>query len=136
MNTNPKQISLLSETDTHGNIVFVNEAFCEVSKYTREELIGKPHNIVRHPDMPRSLFERLWSTIKAGKIFRAVIKNRAKDGSHYWVTAIIMPVRENNEVTGYISVRHLIDDEQKALKLFEQQFDDSGFLKVTLKERR
>ena len=86
-----EQITLFSETDNHGTILRVNDAFCEVSKYSRDELIGKSHNIIRHPDMPKRLFEDLWRTIQSGDIFRGVIKNRARDNSHYWVNATIMP---------------------------------------------
>jgi PAS domain S-box-containing protein len=114
-------ITLFSETDDLGTIKFANEAFCKVSKYTQEELIGKPHNIIRHPDMPKQLFERLWSTIKKGNIFKGVIKNQAKDGTHYWVQVTIMPVPTGNTDVKYIGVRHLIKDETLAEKMFLEQ---------------
>jgi PAS domain S-box-containing protein len=117
-------ITLFSETDSSGTIIFANEEFCRVSKYTQEELLGRKHNIVRHPDMPAKFFDILWRTIRAGKVFKGIIKNRAKDGSHYWVQAIIMPViNNNNQVIKYISVRHLIRDEEQAEELFQQQAD-------------
>jgi len=75
--------ALISETDTQGIIQHANPRFCEVSGYTLEELVGKPHNIVRHPDMPKEIFKELWDTIKAGKIWQGEIKNRRKDGSPY-----------------------------------------------------
>lgn len=113
---------IMSQTDAFGTITFVNDAFCEISKYAREEVVGKPHNIVRHPDMPPLLFKKLWSTIQAGGTFRAVIKNRAKDGSYYWVSATIMPYTSPSiDGTRYISARHLIEDEEQAERLFEQQ---------------
>jgi len=117
-----RQVTLFSETDIHGTITFVNDMFCLVSKYTREELVGKPHNIVRHPDMPKKLFQLWWSAIKKGEVFRAIVKNRAKDGSHYWVQATIMPVlNKHNEVIKYIAARHLITDETKAQELYREQ---------------
>jgi PAS domain S-box-containing protein len=115
-------ITLLSETDSLGKITFVNDAFCRISKYTRDELLGQPHNIVRHPDMPRELFDRLWSTILRGDIFKAVMKNRAQDGSHYWVNATIMAIHDQDKHFGKcIGVRHLIPDEDTARKLFDIQ---------------
>lgn len=114
--------TLFSETDIDGNIIFVNDAFCEVSKYSRAELLHKPHNIVRHPDMPPQLFQTLWQTIKNGKVFSAVIKNKAKDGSHYWVNARIMPYRDKTDsILKYLSVRHLISDDRAAEELFHSQ---------------
>lgn len=121
-NSESELITLFSETDALGTILFANEAFCKISKYTKDELIGKPHNIIRHPDMPKKLFERLWTTIKSGKIFKAVIKNKAKDGSHYWVQVTIMPVpADTPDGVKYIGVRHLITDEKRAEKLFIEQ---------------
>ena len=117
-----RQITLLSKTDSAGIIVFANDAFCEVSKYSRQELIGKPHNIVRHPDMPKRLFEIFWETIQRGEIFRGIIKNKAKDESHYWVKATIMPVMdEHKKITRFIGARYLIDDDALAKDLFDQQ---------------
>ncbi len=74
---------LISETDTRGVIQYANPRFCEISGYTLPELLGQPHNIVRHPDMPKALFKDFWDTIKAGKIWQGEIKNRRKDSSHY-----------------------------------------------------
>jgi PAS domain S-box-containing protein len=115
-------ITLLSETDQSGKITFVNDAFCRVSKYRRDELLGQPHNIIRHPDMPRELFEKLWDTILKGDIFKAVLKNRARDGSHYWVNATIMAMHDpDNRFGKCIGVRHLISDENTAQMLFDAQ---------------
>jgi len=76
---------IVSETDEKGRITFANDYFIEIAGYTQEELIGQPHNIVRHPDMPRVVFKLLWETIKAGKNINAVVKNLAKDGRYYWI---------------------------------------------------
>lgn len=116
------QITLLSETDRFGTILFANEAFCEISKYQRSELVGKPHSIIRHPDMPKHLFKYLWDTIQNGGVFRGVIKNKAKDGSPYWVNATIMPFTEHDgKIFKYVGVRYLLIDEKGAQKLFDEQ---------------
>ena len=114
--------TILSESDLHGTITYANNKLCEVSQYSREELIGKPHSIFRHPDMPKELFKKLWAALKAGKEFRCVIKNRRKDGTHYWVDATLLPVRnEEGKVFKYISSRYHIEDERYAAALFETQ---------------
>jgi len=98
--------ALISEADTRGVIQYANPRFCEVSGYTLEELVGKPHNIVRHPDMPKEVFKELWDTLKAGKIWQGEIKNRCKDGSHYWVLATVGPILDDKgEIRSYISMR-------------------------------
>ena len=115
-------ITLFSETDKYGTITFVNEDFCGVSKYAKEELIGKPHNNIRHPDMPSRLFEILWATIQERKVFRGIIKNRAKDHTHYWVRSVIMPVLDGkDEIHKYISVGQLIEDDERAIDLYADQ---------------
>ncbi len=115
--------TILSESDLFGNITFVNDKLCEVSQYSREELIGQPHKIFRHPEMPKELFKNLWTALKAGKQFRGVIKNRKKDGTHYWVDAMLMPVKdESGVVTKYISARYLLENDRHAEELFEAQF--------------
>jgi methyl-accepting chemotaxis protein len=103
---------VVSEADLKGDITYVNDLLCEVSQYTREECIGQPHSMFRHPDMPKSLFKELWSTIGRGKIFRGVVKNKKKDGSPYWVDAIIAPVLgPNGKPIKYIGVRYVITDQ-------------------------
>ncbi|MDW5375675.1 methyl-accepting chemotaxis protein [Halomonas sp. HP20-15] len=96
---------LISRTDLKGRITYVNPAFVEVSGFTREELIGSPHNMVRHPDMPAAAFANLWETLEAGESWQGLIKNRRKDGDHYWVRANVTPIYEAGEVQGYASVR-------------------------------
>ena len=99
--------SIVSESDLKGDILAVNEKFCEISKYSRDELIGQPHNTTRHPDMSKDVFKELWETIGRGKTFRGIIKNRAKDGTPYYVDAVIAPVMgENGKPRKYIGVRY------------------------------
>ncbi|MDP2143999.1 MAG: PAS domain-containing methyl-accepting chemotaxis protein [Gallionella sp.] len=101
----PPNTVLISRTDTKGIITYVNDTFVEMSGYTREELIGKSHNIVRHPDMPPQAFKWLWDTLKERRPWRGTVKNRCKNGDHYWVRATVAPVFEGGEVIGYSSVR-------------------------------
>jgi len=96
---------IVSKTDTKGIITYANDAFVEISGYTREELIGKSHNIVRHPDMPPSAFKWLWDTLKEEHPWRGVVKNRCKNGDHYWVRATVAPIVEGGKIIGYVSVR-------------------------------
>lgn len=99
--------SIVSESDLKGDILSVNDKFIEISKYSKEELIGQPHNTTRHPDMPKEVFKELWSTIGRGKPFRGIIKNRAKDGTPYYVDAVIAPViGPNGKPQKYIGVRY------------------------------
>lgn len=105
--------SIVSEGDLRGDIVSVNDKFCEVSKYSREELVGKPHNTTRHPDMPKEVFKEMWSTIGRGKIFRGVVKNKAKDGTPYYVDACIAPIiGPNGKPRKYIGVRYDITESE------------------------
>lgn len=104
--------SVVSRTDTRGTISYVNTAFCEISGYRQDELIGQPHNIMRHPDMPAAVFADLWATLKAGKSWRGLIKNRCKDGGFYWVEANANPIVADGEVVGYMSLRTKATPEQ------------------------
>ncbi len=95
---------LISQTDREGKIVYANKHFRNVSGYDYDELIGRPHSIVRHPDMPHATFAKMWDTIKSGQVFNGVIKNMRKDGKYYWVDLEILPVKnDKGEVTGYIA---------------------------------
>jgi aerotaxis receptor len=96
---------IITKSDTKGIITDANDDFVEISGYSREELLGKPHNILRHPDMPPAAFADLWATIQKGKLWNGIVKNRRKNGDHYWVEANVAPIRENGRITGYVSVR-------------------------------
>ena len=103
--------SIISKTDAKGIITYVNEKFCQISGYKESELIGKPHNIVRHPDMPSSAFKELWQTIQNKQTFQGVVKNRAKNGDPYYVKTTIQPIfNAKGEIEEYISLRHDITE--------------------------
>jgi methyl-accepting chemotaxis protein/aerotaxis receptor len=106
---------IVSRTDTKGKISYVNGDFIDAAEFTLEELQGKPHNIVRHPDMPPLLFENLWDTLKAGKPWVGAIKNRRKNGGFYWVLATASPIQEGGHVTGFMSIRTKLAEDQRAL---------------------
>lgn len=97
--------SIVSKTDLKGKIIYINRDFIEISGFTEAELIGQNHNIIRHPDMPPEAFADLWGTVKAGKPWNGFVKNRCKNGDHYWVEANVAPISEGGVVTGYMSVR-------------------------------
>jgi methyl-accepting chemotaxis protein len=100
-----ENVQIVSKTDLKGKITFVNRDFLDVSGFNEEELLGESHNIVRHPDMPPEAFADLWGTVKAGKPWIGIVKNRCKNGDHYWVEATVSPYAENGQIAGYISVR-------------------------------
>ncbi len=113
---------LVSKTDLKGIITYANDAFVEISGFSREELIGKSHNCVRHPDMPPAAFEDLWKTIKSGRPWRGFVKNRCKNGDHYWVEAFVVPIKRNGQTVGYMSVRSepSREDVRKAEALYQK----------------
>lgn len=96
---------IVSSTDLKGIVTYANRKFCEMSGYTKEELIGSSHNIIRHPDMPRVAFDNLWSKIRNGKEWEGVVKNLRQDGKYYWVHTFITPIREDGRVMGYSATR-------------------------------
>lgn len=122
------QTALVSMTDSKGNILYANKKFLDVSKYSLDELIGQNHRILKSGQQPDKLFVELWKTISAGKVWRGEIKNRAKDGSYYWVDALITPILdESGKPERYISVRLLINNEKTLMSLQERaqkQVDD------------
>jgi PAS domain S-box-containing protein len=101
----PNDMIIVSETDAKGIILYANEDFCKVAGYSLEELIGKPHNMIRHKDMPKVAFEDLWKTIQSGKIWKGIVKNRTKNGNYYWVNATAYPSKTPSGELRYISVR-------------------------------
>jgi len=97
--------TIVSKTDLKGTITYVNPYFCEMSGYSAQESLGQPHNFIRHPDMPAEAFADLWDTLKKGKPWSGMVKNRCKNGDFYWVEANVTPIRENGQTVGYLSVR-------------------------------
>lgn len=96
---------IVSRVDLNGMITHANDAFVDISGYTKDELIGKPHHILRHPEMPKAAFKDLWETVKSGKKWHGYVKNLCKDGSYYWVYATAVPNVRRGETVGYTSVR-------------------------------
>jgi aerotaxis receptor len=109
----PENVFIYSRTDSKGRITEANSAFADLSGYAVEEMIGKPHNLVRHPDMPKQAFADMWRSLKAGRPWQGFVKNRRKDGGYYWVHATVSPVRgENGKVLGFQSLRRKPSREQ------------------------
>ncbi|WED22581.1 methyl-accepting chemotaxis protein [Vibrio sp. JC009] len=119
---------LVSVTDLNGKIKYVNSAFIDISGFTEQELVGQDHNIVRHPDMPKAAFADLWATVKSGEPWRGMVKNRCKNGDHYWVNAFVTPVMQHGKVIGYQSVRSEPSREQvkQAEELYAKMRQNNG----------
>lgn len=114
----PEDDIIVSKTDLKGHITYANQTFLDIAGYTEEEILGKPHSIIRHPDMPRCVFKLLWDTLAARQEIFAYVKNMAKNGDHYWVFAHVTPTfDERNQVIGYHSSRRVPDRPQ--VELFE-----------------
>ena len=97
---------IISQTDLKGVIIYANRMFCDTSGYRANELNGQPHSIIRHPDMPKAAFEKMWETIKSGQAWNGLVKNLRKDGLYYWVDTEILPLKDSDDnVTGYIAAR-------------------------------
>jgi len=97
---------IISQTDLKGVITYANRAFCEISGYSVDELIGNPHSIIRHPDMPKAVFTKMWETISGGQAWNGLVKNLRKDGKYYWVDTEVLPIKdEENALIGYIAAR-------------------------------
>lgn len=121
-------LDLISTTDPHSHITYANQNFCDVAGYTEEELVGNPHNMVRHGDMPKKAFEQLWQYIRAGKSWMGIVKNRCKNGDYYWVSAFVTPItNDKGEVIEYQSVRSRPKPEyvERATKAY-QDLDSTG----------
>ncbi len=124
----PEDELIISRTDLQGNISYANETFCEISGYTQEELIGKKHSIVRHPDMPSSAFADIWSALANKKQWRGFVKNLRKDKGFYWVEAIISGVYKNGQLVEYKSLRHPVTyaDKLKYQILYDKMRAENG----------
>ncbi len=109
----PEDELIVSRTDFTGKITYVNETFAEISGYTPDELIGQPHNVIRHPDMPQSAFADLWATVERGDTWEGYVKNLRKDGGYYWVFAMVSTVKKNGVAIEYKSVREPVSREKK-----------------------
>ncbi len=115
----------VTKTDLTGVITYANDKFCKISGYTKEELIGKPHNIVRHPDMPKSAFKELWDTIQNKKIWQGIVKNKTKDSKAFYVKATVAPIlNKNGDIIEYIAVRHDITDIMNPKKLLQDKIKE------------
>ena len=116
------EASIVSKTDCRGIITYANDKFCEISGYSKEELLGKPHNIVRDPDTPKNVFKEMWQTIKKGKTWHGIVKNRRKNGGSYIVDATIMPIFDNNRnIVEYIGIRHDVTELEKSKTTIEEE---------------
>ena len=119
------KVAIVSKTDPKGKILYINDIFSEISGFAKGELIGKSHNIVRHPDMPKEIFKELWNTISQGNIWKGKVKNMAKDGSSYYVNATILPIYDDNEsIIGYIGIRFLITEDEDNKREFRKKVVD------------
>jgi len=128
-----ENLSIVSKTDLKGIITYVNPDFIEASGFIEKELIGQPHNLLRHPDMPEEAFADMWATLKAGKPWTGIVKNRRKNGDHYWVTANVTPIFEGGNCVGYLSVRtkpsrQVIDAHAAVYRRFKE--DKQGNLRI------
>lgn len=119
---------VISTTDLQGVITYANDLFCKLTGYSREELVGKPHNLVRHPSVPKEVYKDMWDTIQAGEIWTGVIPNVGKGGVIYVVDTTVQPIFDDaGKITGYISVRRVINDLMEnfdAVEFSKEVFDD------------
>ncbi len=124
---------IISQTDVDGIISYVNKQFCNISGYKAGELIGKNHDIIRHPDMPKTIFKKMWERIQSGQSWNGLIKNLRKDGLYYWVDCEVLPVMDNsnNYITGYITAqkpaarKNILENEKIYQKLLDKENTDN-----------
>lgn len=107
-----KEDQLVTSTTPKGVITYCNDQFCSIAGYSADELLGQAHNIIRHPDMPSAVFKKMWQDLQAGRSWMGIVKNRCKNGDHYWVNAYVTPLKENGTIVGYESVRTLPNRDQ------------------------
>ena len=137
--------TIVSKTDLHGNITYVNQSFINISGFSEAELIGAPQNIVRHPDMPAEAFADFWNTLRSGRAWTGMVKNRCKNGDHYWVEANASPIIENRKIVGYASIRtkasrvqiQAAETAYRAIKSGDQSLEirDGNVVKRTFSQR-
>ena len=128
--------NIVSKTDVNGIITFVNDEFCKISGYSKEELLGKNHNIVRHPDVPAAAFKRLWKTIKAKNIYKATVKNRAKDGSTFYVNTTVIPILDTKgAIEEFIAIRYDVTKEVFYRESLEKKEQELAHLNKELEKR-
>ena len=128
--------NIVSKTDVKGVITFVNDEFCRISGYTKEELLGSNHNIIRHPDIPKDLFEELWSTILSKKPYKTTAKNRCKDGSTVYLNTTITPILDQNDnIKEFIAIRYDVTKEVELKKSLEKKDEELELLNKTLEHR-
>ena len=123
-----ENVMVISTTDLQGNITYVNDLFCKLTGYTREELVGQPHSLVRHPAVPKSTYKQMWDTIKKGEIWTGVIPNVGKGGGLYVVDTTVQPLfDEQGNIVEYISIRRVINDlmsDFEGLEFSKETFDE------------
>jgi len=130
----PEGLTLVSKTDLIGNIVECNDSFEAVSGYSRDQLIGQPHNLVRHPDVPEAVFADLWNSLKKGQTWSQVVKNRRADGGYYWVRANATPIYTDGKISGYMSIRTPVTQAEKTAAA--QAYKDINAGKMKIKDAR
>lgn len=121
---------LVSKTDLNGTITEVNDAFEAASGFTRDEMLGEPHNMVRHPDVPEAVFRDMWATLKKGGTWSQIVKNRRKDGGYYWVRANVTPIYKAGQIDGYMSYRTSVTETEKQATEEVYQNIAKGHLKI------
>ncbi|RMW99764.1 PAS domain S-box protein [Allofranklinella schreckenbergeri] len=122
-----ENVAVISTTDLQGNITYANDLFCKLTGYAREELLGQPHSIVRHPAVPKAVYKDMWDTIKAGNIWTGIVPNVGKGGGLYVVDTTVQPLRDaQGQINGYISIRRVINDlmqDFESVEFSKEQFD-------------
>ncbi|MBN6110167.1 MULTISPECIES: PAS domain-containing protein [Xanthomonas] len=123
-----EKVMVISTTDLQGTITYANDLFCQLTGFAREELIGQPHSIVRHPDVPKAVYKDMWDTIKAGKVWTGIVPNLGKGGVLYVVDTTVQPLYdEQGNINAYISIRRVVNDLMtnfEAVEAAKEYFDD------------